>query len=176
MNLGVEQKATLEQAISVRDKCQKIVSEIRKRTGMPPNEVRMEEVILKSPQIQATKDLDPAIKRYFEALSSLAGDEIRWRNSNPSLRLLVVGGSGGIWLGMDAYKVGPLGLILYSNIHEVFNGNRIQTEVLPIHFESVERSLAAKLQETYDGLKKHIGTVEPFLFANNLLEFVRTYS
>lgn len=166
-----EQRASLAQARRLKVQCRGVVTRIRQRQGRPSGEVRMEELLLTRKAIQYARSLEPPITNYFEALYSLTDDDIEWRSSSPSLRLLVTDTSSVVWLGMEAHRVGPLGLMVTSFTASIFRGERILTEILPVDLNRVDSALAAKLDPSHHKLRKYVGAIGPVFVAKKLVGF-----
>lgn len=167
-------QVSISEAIRLKEACGEVVTQFRKKRGVVSDEVHMEEIVFDRKHVQEVDLLDPPIRQYFDALNSLKKPRIQWRNPNPSLRLLVDKGSGSIWLGMVAAEVGPFGLMVTAYTHEIFNGNRVQIEILPLHWEQLDRPLVGKLQGAYDRLKKYVENVGPVSVFGQLLNLAQT--
>lgn len=132
--------AERDEAVDNRNRTLTIINKVKSVQKSPYEALnRAYEVPVCLSDIESSPHLSPQIKRFFEAMEPLLEDEMKWKYETPKVKLLADKYESVVWMGKEAAILGPLAVMVSSQTVEHFNGERVQTTILPEKpFENIQ--------------------------------------
>lgn len=117
--------STLEEAINNRKRTLSAINKVKSVQKISPEASnRAYEIPVSFADIESSPHLSPQLKRFFETIGFLPYE-------TPKVKLLADKYESVVWMGRESTSFGPLAIIVTSQTTEHFNGERVQTTVLP---------------------------------------------